>query len=383
MDECFPGEGWDVAGREQLALAAHDLEQYHEVPLGIFAGLAGVAFAAWQLSKGGTRYRRLLHTLDAAIIPRTLTLANGVKRADGCSVSEFDAISGLAGIGAYLLCRKDEAACMDCLSSVVEALVHLLGPGENLPRWHTPGRLVLDEKSHELYPQGWLNCGLAHGIPGPLALLSLAHWNGISVYNLPQAIARTADWLCDNRCDDGCGVNWPTAVALECDDETGQLAAASAQESSGTSRCAWCYGSPGIARALWLAGEAVGCRRYRDMAIAAMEAVFRRPVKERRIDSPSFCHGIAGLLQIALRFTDDFFANDLENDAFRCGIDGLLQQIFESYSPEFLVGFRNLEIGTNEVDQPGFLDGAAGIAAVLLAAATNVQPCWDRLFLLS
>jgi hypothetical protein len=35
------------------------------------------------------------------------------------------------------------------------------------------------------------------------------------------------------------------------------------------------------------------------------------------------------------------------------------------------------------VDRPGVLDGAAGVAMVLLAAAVDVEPDWDRLFLLA
>lgn len=379
MDECFPDEEWDLLGREHLELAARELEQYNDVPVSIFAGLAGVAFAAWQLSRGGTRYRRLLHTLDAAIIPRTLVLAQSLEGVDGCSVSQFDAISGLAGIGAYLLCRTDDPACADCLSSVLRALVRLVEPTEGLPRWHTPVQYIGYDKSQEQYPHGWLNCGLAHGIPGPLALLSLAHINEFSVEGLPEAVNETADWLCNNRFDDQWGTNWPTAVGIESDNATGALYAASSDRApGGPSRCAWCYGSPGVARALWFAGEAVGSERYRTVAVSAIEAVFRRPVSERRIDSPTFCHGVAGLLQIALRFS-----NDLDSSFFSDDIEALMQQLLRSYSSHHVVGFQGLETGSTKVDQPGFLDGAAGVAAVLLGAATNVPPTWDRLFLLS
>lgn len=379
MDACFPGNGWDLAGREHLALAARNLERNGNAPLGIFSGLTGVAFAAWQLSKGGTRYRRLLQTLDNAIVVRTIDLANRLKGANGCAVSEFDVISGLAGVGAYLLCRADDAACAGCLRVALEALVTLLNSPEDLPRWYTPAKRIGDAKTAALYPHGCLNCGLAHGIPGPLALLALAHLNGISTEKLPAAITRTADWLCDNRCDDAWGANWPTAVAIQSHEDSGELYAGSALAAcGGPSRSAWCYGTPGVARALWLAGQAVGQKSYKDLAISAMEAVFRRPREERQIDSPSFCHGVAGLLQVTLRF-----ANDSDDSIFRSAIDSLLQQILDAYAQEFPVGFRHLEIGSNQLDQPGFLDGASGIAAVLLAAATNIPPVWDRLFLLS
>ena len=39
--------------------------------------------------------------------------------------------------------------------------------------------------------------------------------------------------------------------------------------------------------------------------------------------------------------------------------------------------------GGGRIDQPGLLDGAPGVALALLAAATPVEPTWDRLFLLA
>ncbi|WP_277752743.1 lanthionine synthetase LanC family protein [Streptomyces sp. L2] len=67
-------------------------------------------------------------------------------------------------------------------------------------------------------------------------------------------------------------------------------------------RSAWCYGAPGVAHALWLAGTALGDHDLHDVATEAMAAVLRRPAHMRFIDSPTFCHGVAGLLQIVLRF---------------------------------------------------------------------------------
>jgi hypothetical protein len=48
-----------------------------------------------------------------------------------------------------------------------------------------------------------------------------------------------------------------------------------------------------------------------------------------------------------------------------------------------VLGFRSLEPAGNAVDQAGLLDGAPGVALVLLAAATDAEPTWDRLFLLA
>ena len=253
-------------------------------------------------------------------------------------------------------------------------------------RWYTPPGLYGDPKMVVSYPHGQLNCGLAHGIPGPLALLALAHRQGVEVEGLHEAVERTADWLTANRFDDEWGVNWPTAVPVEVitSGTTPMLTllrkapAPATTSPHGPSRAAWCYGSPGVARALWLAGDALGRADLQALAVQAMEAVYRRPLAARQIDSPTFCHGVAGLLHITLRF-----AHDTALPLFQDAAAVLADQLLGLYRPEMALGYYSLEHSGQRVDQPGLLDGVPGVAMVLLAAATGVEPAWDRLFLLA
>jgi len=109
-----------------------------------------------------------------------------------------------------------------------------------------------------------------------------------------------------------------------------------------------------------------------------MEAVYRRPIAVRCIDSPTFCHGVAGLLQVTLRF-----ANDTKLPVFSEAAASLAEALLSAYEPDSLLGYRNWEPGGTRVDQPGLLDGAPGVLLALLAASTDVEPSWDRAFLLS
>ena len=382
LDSCFPDKGWDVVGRRHLEVAARDAEARFSLPAGLFSGLSGLAFAAWQLSRGGVRYRRLLASFDAAIVPQALELAATLRaQRDGVGIGDFDVISGLSGVGAYLLCRRSEAAVTGALGKVIDALVELVSEGQVLPRWHTPNRLLWDEDLQRIYPHGHLNCGLAHGLPGIIAFLALSLKLGGEAPGLREALANSARWLGASRKDDEWGVNWPTAVAvIEEETPAGRVLrpGSGSDAPEGQSRCAWCYGSPGVARSLWLAGEALGDEDLRQLAISAMEAVFRRPAAVRRIDSPTFCHGKAGLLQIALRF-----ANDTGCQAFAAESETLVRELLQAYQPESLLGFRNIEFADREIDQPGLLDGTPGVTLALLAASNAVVPDWDRLFLLS
>jgi hypothetical protein len=284
-------------------------------------------------------------------------------------VHDFDVISGASGVGAYLLRRDPHKA----LPEVLDGLVALAEPREGTPRWMTPPHLLGDAAMVRQYPGGNLNCGLAHGIPGPLALLALALRQGVAVPGQAEAVRRLAGWLVEHRGDDRWGVNWPNAVPVA---PPGEPEADPA--GLPTSRSAWCYGSPGVARALWLAGDALDDASLRALAVKAMEAVFRRPVPERRIESPTFCHGVAGLLQVVVRF-----ANDTGLPVFNAAAADLADELLAAYRPERLLGFASLEPGPNPVDRAGLLDGAPGVAMALLAAATATEPTWDRLFLLS
>jgi lantibiotic biosynthesis protein len=378
LDACFPHQDWDVMSYLYIEIAARAIEEQSYPPTGLFSGLSGLAFATWYLSQCGKRYRKLLAAVEEVLLPQTVALANRLAaQKKDVSVGQFDLISGLSGVGTYLLCRKENPGSATALRSVLKALVELTREEAGLPRWYTPAHLLWEEMSR-LTPHGNLNCGLAHGIPGPLGLLSLAQLAGIEVDGMVDAIDRVVSWLLHHRLDDTWGVNWPTAVPLEANGSVASRNTHVAYSPFEPSRTAWCYGSPGIARALWFAGQALDNAAYRELAVAAMEAIYRRPLNVRRIDSPTFCHGVAGLLQITVRF-----AHDTELPQFIEAAHALGEQLLSLYDPNTLLGYYSLEPGGNHVDQPGLLDGVPGVVLALLAAATNVEPTWDRLFLLS
>ena len=382
VDECRPGERWDVTGFEHLRVAARAAEGRRPLAPGLSAGLSGLAFVSWWLSYDGKRYRGLRSSIEASLIP--LVASSATVLADGCphgvGTAEFDVISGLAGAGRYLLLRGDDP-CRSALESVLRSVVRLCDEEDGVPLWRTEPHFLADPGLQRQFPHGNLNCGLAHGIPGPLALLSLAAVRGVVVERQMDAIQRAADWLLRHQSDDEWGVNWPTVVPLDRGDRPTQPPGDGGPDGSANvtpSRSAWCYGSPGVARALWFAGQALEDRARRDVAIAAMDAAYRRPLSARRIDSPTVCHGVAGLQQITLRF-----ANETGLPLFVDAARALHRQLMDAYEPASTLGFRNLEPGGTRTDQPGLLDGAAGVALVLLAASTPIEPRWDAVLLLS
>ena len=360
LDACFPGEGWGAEATAQLGRAVDSLRRDRTAQTGLISGLAGLAFAADLVGRQANA--QLLSTLDGLIRRRTEPI---LRRADGTRTGvaehDVDVVSGLAGIGAYFLTRADRAA----LGPILERLAALLGRGGAVPAWYSPVEL-LPEDDRADFPLGRMNCGLAHGVPGPLALLALATTVGADAVGLLDAIEQASSWLVDRAVEDEWGINWPAFVRVGAD------------RPEPPARAAWCYGAPGVARALWLAGAALEDTCLRDVGVAALEAVHRRPPEARHIDAPTFCHGRAGLLQITLRM-----ANATGSPTLRAAGEELAHELAREFRPDWILGYRDLDPAARPVDQAGLLHGAAGIALVLLAAATHVPPRWDRLFLLS
>lgn len=381
LDACFPGEGWQKVGHRHLEAAARGVERLAPAPLGMFGGLSGLGFGAAYVARGGPGYRRLLERIDERVAEGARSRARELRSRVGFHISAFDLVSGLAGMTTYLLCRVGRPHVDDAIRDAVSAMAALSSEPDGLPAWHTPGAVVAAnaETLKAEYPDGYLDCGLAHGMPGVLMTLSLACANGVDVPGLRDAIMRFADWLLSHRRDDEWGVNWPPAVPLVVDG-AGSAAPVAASASLGTStaRSGWCYGAPGVARALWKAGEALDEPHLRDAAVGAMRATLRRPASERRIDSPTFCHGVAGYLQCVLRF-----ANDTALPEFAQAARGLTEQLIAMNDGASALGYRSVEMHGARVDQPGMVDGATGVMTTLLAAAVEVEPTWDRAFLVS
>ena len=84
------------------------------------------------------------------------------------------------------------------------------------------------------------------------------------------------------------------------------------------------------------------------------------------------------MLQVTARF-----ANETGDPQLAVAAQSLVDELLAAHSADSLLGFQNLEPGGVGIDQPGLLDGAAGVAAVLMACCTDTEPTWDRLFLLS
>lgn len=252
-------------------------------------------------------------------------------------LAEFDLIRGLTGLGVVLLGRQRVSPLLAELLAHLVALAHPVKEyGRALPGWWSP-----DSPTHEEMDGGHGNNGVAHGIAGPLALLSLAARRGIQVADQTEAIEAFADWL-----DRFGAFYWITLDHLEADEPP----------PAPPLRPSWCYADLGIARALQLAALAVGDHIRRKAAEEIAMAALGDPARLSRVTDASLCHGWAGLLTV----TTAIAADSPAPDRFAASI----RQIHQ-----------HLAAGIAALPKPGFMEGRAGAQLALEGFNTTGWTC--------
>jgi hypothetical protein len=257
-------------------------------------------------------------------------------------LAEFDLIRGLTGLGALLLARDADSPL---LKEVLSSLVSLSRPvridGRELPGWWSATGPAGEEMAG-----GHGNNGAAHGIAGPLALLSLAVRHGARVPGQSDAIEVFACWL-----DRYGGRYWITRD---------QLTAPEPPEPA-PARPSWCYGRLGIARAQQLAAIARGDPARRIAAEDSVVDALTDPARLSRVTDASLCHGWAGLLTVVRAVAADSPAPD----RFRPHIEDLTER---------------LASGLDQLPKPGFMEGRAGAHLALDGTDTTG---WTRALLIT
>lgn len=330
---------------------------------GLFLGLPAVAFMLDAAAGVIGRYRDALADIDghlAALACHRAEVAMARIHAGHLTAfREYDLFFGLTGLGAVLL-RRDPGG--GALRRVLEYLVALTRPvradGRELPGWwvsHDPGR-----RSSPGFASGHANFGAAHGICGPLTLLSHSLRRGITVTGHEDAIATICSWLDQWRQESEAGPWWPEWVCLA-DLDAGR------PRQSRPGRPSWCYGTPGLARCGQLAGIAIGNQCIQRAWEDALARCLHDPVQQALITDAGLCHGAAGLYQTAWRA-----AQDAATPAIGAHLPRLAGDLAQRSRADSVTG-------------PGLLDGAAGTALALHSAAHGTAPAsgWDACLLIS
>jgi len=337
LDAVFPDRGYDEMCARWSTRAVDAIDE--TMPLAL-TGVVGIGWMAEHLASAGTDDPNA--DLDDVL----------VDHLDASFDGHFDHVLGLVGIGCYALERDHRAS----LAAILDHLARRAEPRGCGLVWRTQQRFVPPHQRASC-PDGCINLGLAHGQPGVLALLARCT-------AIPELTSRARPlldgalaWLLP-RCEAGLGYH------------------VIGDELAPPARTAWCYGDPGVAIALLAAGEVSPMAR--ELALRLARRAAERSPSEAGVTDAGLCHGAAGLMLVFQRIAN---ATDDERlrDAARAWVHHTLALI------DGADGVAGCLARCEDRDEPriGLMDGAAGIALALVAAATDLAPDWDRVLLLS
>jgi lantibiotic biosynthesis protein len=280
-----------------------------------------------------------------------------------------DLVVGVTGLGVYALQRFPRASAIECLHLVIERLHEHARHDQHGTYWWTPPAGILHSESRKEYPSGRTDLGLAHGAAGAIALLGGICGAGVEPQVARPLLEEAVSWLLAHPLATEAGPTFPIWLAPDFQPSP--------------ARCAWCYGDPGIAAALLLAARGVAAADWERVAVALACRAAERAPEKTGIRDACFCHGTAGLAHIYNRMYQAAGEPKLGHAAVYW-----LERTLDFYRLARDDGRAWVQGSPNRAEPgpwtgTGLLEGAAGVALVLLAATTPVEPLWDRMFLVS
>jgi hypothetical protein len=373
LDQAWPGEGYDDTALQFLGHATNAVGT-RRMRAALYGGFTGVAWTVTHLQPLllGPEAPDPVASIDDALLDY-LSLAPWTR--------DYDLIDGLVGYGVYGLERLPRESGRAIVERAIDRLAETAQSAPEGATWRTaPG--LLPEWQRERCPDGYYNLGLAHGVPGVIALIGAACAAGIRAEGGPLAATGAPGDGAPRLLEDA--VDWLLAQRLA----PGEGACFASWAGPGLprhpSRLAWCYGDLGVAIALLVAARGVGNAAWEQEAVRIAHSAAERSWEAAGAQDAGLCHGAAGNAHLFNRLyqsTGDprlgeaaraWFARALEMRRPDRGIGG-----FQAY----------MSSGANQdprwEDDPGFLTGAAGVALALLAAVTPIEPEWDRMLLAS
>jgi lantibiotic modifying enzyme len=342
LEQAFPGRGHGAHAQRALSAATRALGR-HGVGPSLASGFTGVAWAAELLCADD----------DAATTDDEDVVAAAIDAAcESCtsprSAGDYDLTRGLVGFAVHALERLPRAAARRTLARVVDALERLAIRAPEGLAWRSPAEAST------------VNLGLAHGVPGVVAVLGRVCASAAEASTRRKArrlLGGAVAWLLAQELPEDLGGGFPAAVG------EGAVRV--------PSRCAWCHGDPGVAAALSVAATCAGeedwARAARRIAVRAAE----RDDADCGVIDAGLCHGAAGLGHVYHRLYRATGEERLADASRRW-----LARAVELSDRDARFVWREYE-GGRTFSRPGLM-GGGGVALALLAATGDASADWDR-----
>lgn len=356
----------DATARDAaLAHAQATLDAMGDDPLR-FDWIGGLSGTTWAL-------RRIAWLDDEPLAPdfsddidRTLAVRLGVAQWTG----DYDLISGLVGDGLYALDHPDLEWRDRLAGATLDHLERLARTSEAGTTWFTEPQL-LPEHQRVLYPEGYHNLGLAHGVPGVVGFLARCVESNCHAERAAPLLVGTMQWLIAQS------LHRPGRERST--EEKGYYA--SFAESDRPTRLAWCYGDLGVCAAILRAADAMRRDDWRAFALEIARDCAQRSADECFVNDMGICHGSVGAALVFLRLWQQLGDESLAQ-ATRFWAQRTLDMRLAQFPHTGGVFRAEWEDGEySSVACASWITGAAGVGLALLSCITGDRDPWDAPYL--
>lgn len=377
--DCDAGESdhWEAVGRQYMGYIVEEINHNGITDMSLYSGLSGVGMAAACLSKDFVDYTNLLTVINKTLSNWIQEVVKTVNFKNGTHSMVYDVIAGMTGVLSYLSLFQNDAVCREGLENGLDMLIGMTKDiqirGVDVPGWYISSQNQFTQTESLYYPKGNFNTGMAHGIAGPLALMSEMAMNGVVRPGQMEAIRKMSDFLVNYKIKYKDREIWNGQIDFD------EVKEGRPKEEKVFHRDAWCYGTPGICYALIRAALVCQDKALLSFCIDNLRLAM---ADVEGVDSPTICHGWSGIYQILdaveILLNESYFKEEKEQ---------LKNNILKYYDKSIRYGFPDFEYDGQRkqvlpYDICGFLSGAAGVALSLYAVEKSQKNIWRKALLL-
>lgn len=351
----------------------------------LFSGIAGLCYAISFASKERTRYGHMLSILEELLVRHVTEIyipqiEEKINQRKPINFKLYDVIQGFTGIGLYLIKSNLEGKFSQLIEKLTQLSIDITFPLEYqshlVPGWVCPAEFLHQKEDRLLNPFGIFNMGLSHGVPSLLGFMSIALKSGIKIPRQIKAMKTIIEWLKSKITKYEDAYFFQPSISF--DQQVNNL---TPKAKSFLNREAWCYGTPGVARTLYLAGTVLNDTDTINFAAKAFLSIFERSYEDWKLAGPTFCHGTAGVLLITY-----LMAKDLGSSFLSSKVKDLQERILNSHDETFPFGFRDPDLSRDfsyhPLDKAGLLTGSIGVWLSLLTTQIEATPNWYYPFMI-
>jgi hypothetical protein len=352
--------------------------------LGLFGGLAGLGWTLEHISK---LFRHLSSSNDATDSPAANPVAIFTEDDEDDLLADVDAlilrelrrddpsrcydlISGLVGFGTYFMERWPKKTAVQGIAAIFDQLELLAEVTDVGITWRSNPDLLPDSDKVKC-PDGCYNLGVAHGIPAIIYFLSTAsHPDIVNIDRANRLLEGAMSWLIAHQLPHTARSRFSPWIIRGQEPIEGRLA--------------WCYGDLGIAAVLLQVARRSGRTDWQEFAHALLDHCLAWPSQVSGVHDAPLCHGATGVAHIFNRI----YQGDHDARCRDAALEWYKRALVMRRHGNGIGGFASLTVPEPAQSivweaNPGFVDGAIGIALALIAAITPIEPRWDQSMLLS